>query len=144
RRTICSAVSGVRWRRGEPASSAGSCLGLSLFRSPSGSRGWRERLLLRRAARSRGGGHSSGYWAHARADESALRLAVSRRFSDDHPRRIRPMSYDPASLAGVPEHGRERMDALKRGLFTSDLSVDEFLLVKAAGFKPLGFVVGSS
>jgi uncharacterized protein YbjQ (UPF0145 family) len=54
------------------------------------------------------------------------------------------MSYDPDSLAGVPEHGRERMDALKRGLFTSDLSVDEFLLVKAAGFKPLGFVVGSS
>src|SRR6266568_3509400 len=54
------------------------------------------------------------------------------------------MSYDPDSLAGVPEHGRERMEALKRGLFTSDLSVDEFLLVKAAGFKPLGFVVGSS
>jgi uncharacterized protein YbjQ (UPF0145 family) len=54
------------------------------------------------------------------------------------------MSYDPESLAGVPEHGRERMDELKRGLFTSDLSVDEFLLVKAAGFEPLGFVVGSS
>src|SRR5437899_2795486 len=54
------------------------------------------------------------------------------------------MSYYPDSLAGVPEHGGERMDALKRGLFTSDLSVDEFLLVKAAGFKPLGFVVGSS
>ena len=54
------------------------------------------------------------------------------------------MSYDPDSLAGVPEHGRERIDALKGGLFTSDLSVDEFLLVKAAGFKPLGFVVGSS
>src|SRR6266567_5355509 len=54
------------------------------------------------------------------------------------------MSYDRDSLAGVPEHGRERMDALKRGLFTSDLSVDEFLLVKAAGFKPFGFVVGSS
>src|SRR5438552_5049165 len=54
------------------------------------------------------------------------------------------MSYDPDSLAGVPEHGRERIDDLKRGLFTSDLSVDEFLLVKAAGFQPLGFVVGSS
>src|SRR5438132_3693398 len=54
------------------------------------------------------------------------------------------MSYDPDSRAGVPEHGRERMEELKRGLFTSDLSVDEFLLVKAAGFRPLGFVVGSS
>jgi uncharacterized protein YbjQ (UPF0145 family) len=54
------------------------------------------------------------------------------------------MSYDPSSLAGVPEHGRERVEEMKRGLFTSDLSVDEFLLVKAAGFEPLGFVVGSS
>jgi uncharacterized protein YbjQ (UPF0145 family) len=54
------------------------------------------------------------------------------------------MSYDPDSLAGVPEHGRERVEEMKRGLFTSDLSVDEFLLVKAAGFEPLGFVVGSS
>jgi uncharacterized protein YbjQ (UPF0145 family) len=54
------------------------------------------------------------------------------------------MSYDPESLAGVPEHGRERMAELKRGIFSSDLSVDEFLLVKSAGFEPLGFVVGSS
>jgi uncharacterized protein YbjQ (UPF0145 family) len=58
-----------------------------------------------------------------------------------------PMSdpgYDPTSLEGVPEHGRERMAELKHGLFTSDLSVDEYLLVEAAGFEPLGFVVGSS
>ena len=54
------------------------------------------------------------------------------------------MSYDPQSLAGVPEHGRERVEEMKRGLFTSDLSVDEFILVKMAGFEPLGFVVGSS
>ncbi len=52
--------------------------------------------------------------------------------------------YDRTSLEGVPEHGRERMAELKGGLFTSDLSVDEFLLVEAAGFEPLGFVVGSS
>src|SRR6476469_1559940 len=31
-----------------------------------------------------------------------------------------------------------------RSLFTSDLSVNEFLLVRAAGFEPLGLVVGSS
>lgn len=54
------------------------------------------------------------------------------------------MSYDPNSLDGVPEHGRERIEQIKQGLFTSDLSVDEFLLVQAAGFEPLGFVVGSS
>jgi len=34
--------------------------------------------------------------------------------------------------------------AEQRGFFTSDLSVNEFLLVKQAGFDPLGLVVGSS
>jgi uncharacterized protein YbjQ (UPF0145 family) len=53
-------------------------------------------------------------------------------------------SYDPTSTAGVPVHGRERLAQMKRGLFTSDLSVNEFLLVKHAGFEPLGLVVGSS
>ncbi|MEO7002872.1 MAG: heavy metal-binding domain-containing protein [Ktedonobacterales bacterium] len=32
----------------------------------------------------------------------------------------------------------------KQALFTSDLSVNEFLLVKEAGFDPVGMVVGSS
>jgi uncharacterized protein YbjQ (UPF0145 family) len=54
------------------------------------------------------------------------------------------MSYDPTSTAGVPEHGRERLAQMKRGLFTSDLSVNEFLLVKQAGFDPVGLVIGSS
>jgi uncharacterized protein YbjQ (UPF0145 family) len=54
------------------------------------------------------------------------------------------MSYDPTSLEGVPEAGRERLEQNRRGLFTSDLSVAEFLLVKEAGFDPLGLVVGSS
>src|SRR5947209_19078420 len=58
------------------------------------------------------------------------------------------MSYDPTSLAGVPTHGRERMERMReaenRGFFTSDLSVNEFLRVKQAGFDPLGLVVGSS
>jgi uncharacterized protein YbjQ (UPF0145 family) len=58
------------------------------------------------------------------------------------------MSYDPTSMAGVPTHGRERLErarrAEERGFFTSDLTVNEFLLVKQAGFDPLGLVVGSS
>ena len=33
---------------------------------------------------------------------------------------------------------------LEHGLFTSDLSVNEFLLVKQVGFHPLGLVMGSS
>jgi uncharacterized protein YbjQ (UPF0145 family) len=53
-------------------------------------------------------------------------------------------SYDPASLEGVPEAGRARLEQNKQGLFTSDLSVNEFLLIKQAGFEPLGLVVGSS
>jgi len=52
--------------------------------------------------------------------------------------------YDPTSLEGVPDVGRQRLEQNKRGLFTSDLSVNEFLLVKDAGFDPLGLVVGSS
>jgi uncharacterized protein YbjQ (UPF0145 family) len=52
--------------------------------------------------------------------------------------------YDPTSLEGVPDVGRARLEQNRRGLFTSDLSVNEFLLVKDAGFDPLGLVVGSS
>jgi uncharacterized protein YbjQ (UPF0145 family) len=53
-------------------------------------------------------------------------------------------TYDPTSLEGVPEAGRERLQQNRAGLFTSDLSVNEFLLIKQAGFEPLGLVVGSS
>jgi uncharacterized protein YbjQ (UPF0145 family) len=53
--------------------------------------------------------------------------------------------YDPNSTAGLPEHGRERLQKMKAAnFFTSDLSVNEFLLVKEAGFDPLGLVIGSS
>jgi uncharacterized protein YbjQ (UPF0145 family) len=53
-------------------------------------------------------------------------------------------AYDPTSLEGVPEAGRTRLEQNRAGLFTSDLTVNEFLLVKQAGFEPLGLVVGSS
>lgn len=53
--------------------------------------------------------------------------------------------YDPTSTAGIPQAGRDRLVRMRdRSLFTSDLSVNEFLLVRAAGFEPLGLVVGSS
>ena len=54
------------------------------------------------------------------------------------------MAYDPTSTEGVPESGRERLALNKGGLYTSDLSVNEFLLVRHAGFQPLGLVMGSS
>src|ERR1700753_3684466 len=57
-------------------------------------------------------------------------------------------AYESGSLAGIPESGRDRIARMKqevaRGFFTSDLSVNEFLLVKEAGFDPLGLVLGSS
>lgn len=51
--------------------------------------------------------------------------------------------------ADLPEHAKERLREMrgqggKRKLFTSDLSVNEFLLVKDAGFECAGMVVGSS
>src|SRR5947208_2496367 len=52
--------------------------------------------------------------------------------------------YDPQSIEGIPEPGLERLEQNREGLYTSDLSVNEFLLVTQAGFDPVGLVVGSS
>ena len=54
------------------------------------------------------------------------------------------MAYDPTSTEGVPEAGRARIEQNRSGLYTSDLSVNEFLLVRHAGFQPVGLVMGSS
>ncbi len=57
-------------------------------------------------------------------------------------------TYESGSVAGIPESGRHRIERMKqevgRGFFTSDLSINEFLLVNQAGFEPLGLVLGSS
>ena len=44
----------------------------------------------------------------------------------------------------LPEGASHRLEELEGGLFTSDLSVNEFLLIKEVGFHPLGLVMGSS
>jgi uncharacterized protein YbjQ (UPF0145 family) len=48
----------------------------------------------------------------------------------------------------LPEDAMRRLADMKPGqatsLFTSDLSVNEFLLVRQAGFRPVGLVLGSS
>ncbi|MHB1927968.1 MAG: heavy metal-binding domain-containing protein [Acidimicrobiales bacterium] len=51
------------------------------------------------------------------------------------------MSTIPSDL---PKDAGSRLQELEHGMFTSDLSVNEFLLVKRAGFHPLGLVMGSS
>ena len=58
------------------------------------------------------------------------------------------------SVVGVPDRadqvlrfgstGRERLRDSKDGLFTSDLTVNEYLLLEDAGYEPLGLVLGSS
>ena len=48
---------------------------------------------------------------------------------------------------GVPEDAMKRLAQLRPGkgsIFTSDLTVNEFLLVREVGFRPLGLVLGSS
>jgi uncharacterized protein YbjQ (UPF0145 family) len=48
-------------------------------------------------------------------------------------------------MSNLPQHARERLAEMRsRKLFTSDLSVNEFLLVREAGFDPLGLVMGTS
>ena len=46
----------------------------------------------------------------------------------------------------LPQHAMERLQQAGKGkrLFTSDLSVNEFLLVKEVGFDPVGLVLGTS
>src|ERR1700692_161327 len=50
--------------------------------------------------------------------------------------------------AGVPQDAIKRLSELQPGkagsIFSSALSVNEFLLVREVGFRPLGLVLGSS
>jgi len=57
--------------------------------------------------------------------------------------------YVPGSTANLPRGAAERLRAMRGtgerpAFFTSDLSIDEFLLVEQAGFEALGLVMGSS
>jgi len=59
------------------------------------------------------------------------------------------MPYTPGQVEGLPEAAKRRLLEMrgaggKKPFFTSDLSVNEFLLVQQAGFEPLGLVMGSS
>ena len=79
------------------------------------------------------------------ADDSQNAPAPQDVATSDAPHAAR---YESGSLAGIPASGLDRIQRMKqevaRGFFTSDLSVNEFLLVKEAGFEPLGLVLGSS
>ena len=78
-------------------------------------------------------------------DQQRQAAPVQQVAADDAPHAA---AYEAGSLAGIPASGRQRIARMKqdaaRGFFTSDLSVNEFLLVKESGFEPLGLVLGSS
>src|SRR5271165_3381686 len=51
-------------------------------------------------------------------------------------------------VSAIPAHATERLQGLRSsvhstGVFTSDFSVNEFLLVRKAGFEPIGLCVGT-
>jgi uncharacterized protein YbjQ (UPF0145 family) len=48
------------------------------------------------------------------------------------------------SAVHLPPDAAARLEENRGKLFTSDLSVNEFLLVKQAGFRPVGLVLGTS
>lgn len=57
--------------------------------------------------------------------------------------------YVPGSTEGLPLAAQERLGEMRandgqHALFTADLSVNEFLLIRDAGFEPLGIVMGCS
>src|SRR5438270_2223225 len=57
--------------------------------------------------------------------------------------------YVPGSIDNLPRGAAERLRAMRGtgdrpAFFTSDLSIDEFVLVEQAGFESLGLVMGSS
>ncbi len=55
-----------------------------------------------------------------------------------------PSQLSQAAVHRLAELRGDSSDGKRRPLFTSDLSVNEFLLVREAGFRPLGLVLGSS
>jgi uncharacterized protein YbjQ (UPF0145 family) len=60
-----------------------------------------------------------------------------------------PQVTQQSTSSGIAPHAEARLRSMrgeggKPKLFTSDLSVNEFMLIKKAGFEPLGLVIGSS
>lgn len=57
-----------------------------------------------------------------------------------------PVPYSPGSTAGLPAVAQSRLAEMRsaQGVFTADLSVNEFLLIQDCGFEPLGLVMGCS
>src|SRR3954470_6212301 len=76
---------------------------------------------------------------------SRSRRRKPRRWRSKQTRRPTVSDRGPDLPADLPVHARERLAEMReRKLFTSDLSVNEFVLVREAGFEPVGMVMGTS
>ncbi len=78
-------------------------------------------------------------WFHRRSDEEKKELADAEA--------ERAATIAALERGGIPVPAQQRLQELRAGdrsLFTSDLSVNEFLLSRAAGIQPITQVMGSS
>ncbi len=125
-------------------------IGLASSVQSSDQRGWHVgRFGVPYRVSGHGDAERSGWVITMHAAGTAVRRrehrhARSESDKDNHADGSQLTDYDPKSLEGIPESGRERLEQNREGLYTSDLSVNEFLLVTEAGFDPVGLVVGSS
>ena len=96
---------------------------------------WLTRLLTTLQAEA---AHSEQTAPGAREHRDRRAIVTEQTAHRSRSRRSQPVAQD------LPKDAAHRLEELEHGLFTSDLSVNEFLLIKEAGFHPLGFVMGSS
>lgn len=82
---------------------------------------------------------------HRKTDEERQREEAERQRRDQTARE-QQQSLAALEAGGLPLAATRRLEeqAARNHLFTSDLSVNEFLLVKAAGYQPITQVAGSS
>jgi uncharacterized protein YbjQ (UPF0145 family) len=83
---------------------------------------------------------------HRRTDEER-RLEQEAKQSQQAEASVAEASLEALQHGGIPVHAQRRLEELRSrtdGFFTSDLSVNEFLLTRKAGLLPLSQVMGSS
>jgi uncharacterized protein YbjQ (UPF0145 family) len=85
-------------------------------------------------------------WFHRKTEEEKLHEAEEKRREAEE-RAAQQASVAALESGGIPVAAQRRLDEVRRqegALFTSDLSVNEFLLSRQLGIRPLTQVMGSS
>jgi uncharacterized protein YbjQ (UPF0145 family) len=84
-------------------------------------------------------------WFHGKSDEEKQREAEEKQRQTQEAQ-LQQASLQSLQAGGIPIQAQRRLDELheRSGFFTSDLSVNEFLLARQVGFRPVSQVMGSS